>query len=99
MPYVGRPSVGPLPIEEHLPAIETAVAAGPLVLTAAPGAGKSSLVPFAVDAALRSSAEHAGRVVMLQPRRLAARATATCEHSTLTGCAPHVSQSLSTEMS
>ncbi len=41
-----------------------------LVLVAEPGAGKSSLVPLMV------AAEVGGRVVMLQPRRLAARATA-----------------------
>lgn len=83
MPYVVGPgsSTG-LPIEPHLAAIEQAVVDGPLVLTAAPGAGKSSLVPFAVDAALaRISAEDTtrpdGRIVMLQPRRLAARATAS----------------------
>lgn len=65
-----------LPIESYLSEIEHAVVTGPLVLTAAPGAGKSSLVPFAVNAAIESLAVDAGRVVMLQPRRLAARATA-----------------------
>lgn len=65
-----------LPIDPYLPTIEQAVADGPLVLTAAPGAGKSSLVPFAVNAALERSVPNPGRVVMLQPRRLAARATA-----------------------
>lgn len=83
MPYAVGPGLSTgLPIEPHLAAIEQAVVDGPLVLTAAPGAGKSSLVPFAVDAALtRISAEESappnGRVVMLQPRRLAARATAS----------------------
>lgn len=83
MPYVvGAGSSTNLPIESHLPAIEQAVVDGPLVLTAAPGAGKSSLVPFAVDAALerlageQRSGQSPGRVVLLQPRRLAARATA-----------------------
>lgn len=65
-----------LPIDPYLPTIEQAVTNGPLVLTAAPGAGKSSLVPFAVNAAIERSVPDAGRVVMLQPRRLAARATA-----------------------
>ncbi|NNF55153.1 MAG: ATP-dependent helicase HrpB, partial [Acidimicrobiales bacterium] len=41
-----------------------------MVLVAEPGAGKSSLVPLMV------AGEVDGRVVMLQPRRLAARATA-----------------------
>ncbi len=88
MPYVVGP-VSPtgLPIELHLPAIEQAVVDGPLVLTAAPGAGKSSLVPFAVNAAVERLAverlaverlaTQAGRIVLLQPRRLAARATAS----------------------
>ena len=65
-----------LPIEPHLPVIDQAVTDGALVLTAAPGAGKSSLVPFAVNAAIERLSSDAGRVVMLQPRRLAARATA-----------------------
>jgi len=65
-----------LPIEPHLPGIQQAVIDGALVLTAAPGAGKSSLVPFAVNAAIEHLSPSAGRVVMLQPRRLAARATA-----------------------
>lgn len=75
---MGPDSPTGLPIEPHLPSVEQAVVDGPLVLTAAPGAGKSSLVPFAVRAALgRLHAEGNGRVVMLQPRRLAARATAS----------------------
>lgn len=73
---IGPTSPSGLPIDPHLPAIEQAVIAGPLVLTAAPGAGKSSLVPFAVNAAIERSEPNAGRVVMLQPRRLAARAAA-----------------------
>lgn len=71
-----RPVSTGLPVEAELGAIAEAVRAGPLVLTAAPGAGKSSLVPFAVDDAITATGTP-GRVVMLQPRRLAARATAT----------------------
>jgi ATP-dependent helicase HrpB len=66
-----------LPVEAELPAIEQAVIDGSLVLTAAPGAGKSSLVPLAVDAALLRAIPDAGKVMLLQPRRLAARATAS----------------------
>lgn len=73
---IGPAAPSGLPIDPHLPTIERAVTDGPLVLTAAPGAGKSSLVPFAVNAAIEGIAPTAGRVVMLQPRRLAARATA-----------------------
>ncbi len=43
-----------------------------LVLTAEPGAGKSSLIPLAVA----NSIEPGQKVVVLEPRRLAARATA-----------------------
>ncbi len=60
-----------LPVEAATADIRGAVAGErALVLTAEPGAGKSSLVPLIV------ANEVAGRVVMLQPRRLAARATA-----------------------
>ncbi len=70
-----------LPVEAELAAIVRLVAtpewAG-LVLTAEPGAGKSSLVPIAVADGLRarSTGEKPGRVLVLEPRRLAARATA-----------------------
>src|SRR5580700_6436047 len=59
-----------LPVSELLPALRDALAARPnAVLIAPPGAGKTTLVPLA----LRES----GRIVMLEPRRLAARAAAT----------------------
>ncbi len=60
-----------LPVEAASESIGAAVEGTKrLVLTAEPGAGKSSLAPLMV-------ANHvAGRVVLLQPRRLAARATA-----------------------
>ncbi len=51
--------------------IGAAVARGSVVLTAAPGAGKSTLVPLAVAKAV------AGTTLVLEPRRLAAKATAT----------------------
>lgn len=41
-----------------------------LVITAPPGAGKSTLLPLTI---LRSLPEDGGSVVMLEPRRLAAR--------------------------
>ncbi|MGI9616067.1 MAG: ATP-dependent helicase HrpB [Acidimicrobiales bacterium] len=63
-----------LPIEAFVDEIVDAVATdGALVLTAEPGAGKSSVVPLLVAEAISGS--H-GRVVVLEPRRLAARATA-----------------------
>jgi ATP-dependent helicase HrpB len=62
----------PLPIDPHLPAIAAALgAAGALVLVAPPGAGKTTRVPPALLAA-----EACGRLVLLQPRRIAARAAA-----------------------
>jgi ATP-dependent helicase HrpB len=64
-----------LPVEEALPALRRALATGNrAVLQAPPGAGKSTLVPLA----LLEEPWLAGRtVVMLEPRRLAARAVAT----------------------
>lgn len=63
-----------LPIESILPAIKTALAsASNLVLTAPPGAGKTTRVPLA----LLAEPWLAGRrILMLEPRRLAARAAA-----------------------
>lgn len=64
----------PLPIDEALPRLLAVLAAGPYaVLVAPPGAGKTTRVPLALlDAPWRGD----GRIVMLEPRRLAARAAA-----------------------
>jgi len=59
-----------LPVEAFATEITAAIATGSLVLTAEPGAGKTSVVP------LLAAEATAGRVVVLQPRRLAARAAA-----------------------
>lgn len=65
----------PLPIDEALPALRAAVAAhANVVLQAPPGAGKSTGVPLAL---LAEQSLAAGKIVMLEPRRLAARAVAT----------------------
>ncbi|GLS85545.1 DEAD/DEAH box helicase [Cypionkella aquatica] len=62
-----------LPIEDVLPELRAAIAArGMAVLQAPPGAGKTTLVPLD----LLASGAVAGRIVMLEPRRLAARAAA-----------------------
>ncbi len=63
-----------LPIDDALPALLGALAAGnTAVLQAPPGAGKTTRVPLALwDAPWLGS----GRIVMLEPRRLAARAAA-----------------------
>ncbi|WP_435167195.1 ATP-dependent helicase HrpB [Falsirhodobacter sp. 1013] len=60
-----------LPIDEVLPALIAAIAdRGMAVLQAPPGAGKTTRVPPALLPHV------AGRIVMLEPRRLAARAAA-----------------------
>ncbi|WP_316858807.1 ATP-dependent helicase HrpB [uncultured Cohaesibacter sp.] len=67
-----------LPIREALPALLTALEEGTrAVLIAPPGAGKTTCVPLALlDQPWRLAAEGKGRIIMLEPRRLAARAAA-----------------------
>ncbi|MEY3750607.1 MAG: ATP-dependent helicase HrpB [Cyanobacteriota bacterium] len=68
----------PLPIEPLLPElVQRLPAGGSLLLQAPPGAGKTTRVPLALQAALAAEAgpEH-GRILMLEPRRLAAKAAA-----------------------
>ncbi|MEM6676423.1 MAG: ATP-dependent helicase HrpB [Pseudomonadota bacterium] len=63
----------PLPIDEALPALLSALETGRVaVLAAPPGAGKTTRVPPALAAAPWAQ----GRVLMLEPRRVAARAAA-----------------------
>jgi ATP-dependent helicase HrpB len=65
---------GPLPIEPVLPVLREALAtAGVAVLQAPPGAGKTTRVPLAL---LDQPWLEGRRIVMLEPRRLAARAAA-----------------------
>jgi len=62
-----------LPIDDVLPALRDALrTAGRAVLVAPPGAGKTTRVPLA----LRDEPWCTGRILMLEPRRLAARAAA-----------------------
>lgn len=63
-----------LPVSEALPALGRALAdKGSAVLVAPPGAGKTTLVPLALlDAPWRGN----GKIILLEPRRLAARAAA-----------------------
>ncbi len=64
-----------LPVAECLPALRAALLARPnAVLIAPPGAGKTTLVPLAL---LGEAWVGERRSVMLEPRRLAARAAAT----------------------
>jgi ATP-dependent helicase HrpB len=63
-----------LPIDEALPALTSALAANhSAVLQAPPGAGKSTVVPLAL---LEQPWMRGKRLLMLEPRRLAARAVA-----------------------
>jgi ATP-dependent helicase HrpB len=63
-----------LPIDAVLPALREALRAHPsAVLQAPPGAGKSTVVPLAL---LPEPWAHDKRILMLEPRRLAARAVA-----------------------
>ncbi len=63
-----------LPVDAVLPRIaDAARACRPLVVTAEPGAGKSTVVPLAL---LEPDVLPPGKIVMLEPRRIAARAAA-----------------------
>lgn len=63
----------PLPIDAALPELRAALAsASKVILQAHPGAGKSTVVPLA----LMNEPWLRGRIIMLEPRRLAARAIA-----------------------
>src|SRR5580698_7077540 len=70
-----------LPVAAALPQLRAALAAqGAAVLEAPPGAGKSTVVPLAL---LAEGWVGGRRIVMLEPRRLAARAVATRMAQTL----------------
>ena len=82
---VGPPTVGAaaaLPVRAALPALEQALAAnGAAVLVAPPGSGKTTLVPLVLAGLLPGSAPGrgaplGGRVLVAEPRRVAARAAA-----------------------
>lgn len=67
-----------LPIEDAIPDLRDALARhGRAVLVAPPGAGKTTRVPLALMDRIK------GRIVMLEPRRLAARAAAERMAATL----------------
>jgi len=64
----------PLPIDDALPRLRDVLEARPFaVLVAPPGAGKTTRVPLAL---LSATWRGDGKIVMLEPRRLAARAAA-----------------------
>lgn len=75
------PTLPSLPIAEALPELALALAhARQVVLEAPPGAGKSTVVPLEL---LGAPWRADGRIVMLEPRRLAARAVAERMAATL----------------
>ncbi|MFV0306975.1 MAG: ATP-dependent helicase HrpB [Desertimonas sp.] len=70
-----RPPLPDLPILEIVPALRAALTAGTrAVVSAPPGAGKSTVIPLALLGETWLGADL--RIVMLEPRRLATRATA-----------------------
>ena len=68
------PDLPALPVREVFPALDAALRTGrSAVLVAPPGAGKTTLVPLhLLDAGWAAG----GRIILLEPRRLAARAAA-----------------------
>ena len=65
------PWIADLPVDEALPGVRTALSAGgSVVLQAPPGAGKTTHVPLAL---LREPWLGDNRIILLEPRRLAAR--------------------------
>ena len=75
MPDSLLPPLPDLPVADALPALRAALREKPnAVLVAPPGAGKTTTVPLAL---LAEPWVGQGRIVMLEPRRLAARAAAT----------------------
>ncbi|HVT54703.1 MAG TPA: ATP-dependent helicase HrpB [Xanthobacteraceae bacterium] len=70
-----------LPVDEALPALKAALASGRnAVLVAPPGAGKTTRVPLEL---LGEAWVAAGKILVLEPRRLAARAAAARMAQTL----------------
>ncbi|MBM3563341.1 MAG: ATP-dependent helicase HrpB [Alphaproteobacteria bacterium] len=70
-----------LPIDDALPAIRKALAASTnLVIVAPPGAGKTTRVPLEL---LDADWAKGGKLILLEPRRLAARAAASRMAATL----------------
>src|SRR5277367_3646349 len=70
-----------LPIEEALPALKAALAAkNAAVLVAPPGAGKTTVTPLAL---LDEPWAAGGKLIVLEPRRIAARAAAERMAATL----------------
>ncbi|TMR41944.1 DEAD/DEAH box helicase, partial [Actinomadura geliboluensis] len=66
-----------LPVHRAVPALRAALDGhGAAVLSAPPGTGKTTLVPLALAGLALGGPPAAGKVLVLEPRRLAARAAA-----------------------
>ncbi len=75
MPAAIRPDMPDLPVASALPALARSLTTEPnAVLVAPPGAGKTTLVPLAL---LGAPWRGDGRILVLEPRRIATRAAAT----------------------
>jgi ATP-dependent helicase HrpB len=75
VPRVSAPSLPDLPINEALPALSQALErARCVLLEAPPGAGKSTIVPLSL---LGRAWLGGKKIIMLEPRRIAARAVAS----------------------
>ncbi|MCL2458655.1 MAG: ATP-dependent helicase HrpB [Desulfobulbus sp.] len=68
------PHLPPLPIQPLLPALKAALAVGHAVLAAPPGSGKTTVAPLALLAEPWLANK---KILILEPRRLAARAAAS----------------------
>jgi ATP-dependent helicase HrpB len=89
-------SLPELPVSEALPRLLAALQAGPnAVLVAPPGAGKTTLVPLALMA---ESWAATGRILVLEPRRVAARAAARRMAALLGEAAPGGTIGLATRL-
>jgi ATP-dependent helicase HrpB len=76
-PVSPPPPLPPLPIDEVIPDLVAALrTSSGAVLTAPPGAGKTTRVPPALLAAGMAGDGDEGKIVVLEPRRIAARAAA-----------------------
>jgi len=85
-----------LPVAEALPALSEALRAGPnAVLVAPPGAGKTTLVPLVLK---DEPWAEGGRILVLEPRRVAARAAARRMAEMLGEAAPGGSIGLATRL-
>lgn len=72
---MGERPISDLPVREQLPALTEALAShNCVILSAPPGSGKTTLVPLEL---LQQPWLQGRSIIMLQPRRLAARATAS----------------------